>query len=49
LAIAYWVWIGIMSAVIVLGGFLKLRKSGAEHDTNNNHAPLADDNDAEAP
>jgi len=49
LAIAYWVCIGIMSAAIILGIFLKLKKSGEKDNTDNNHAPLPDDTAADDP
>lgn len=46
LTIAYWVWTGVMAAIIVLGGgFFKSRSSGSD---TNNATPLADaDPDAE--
>ena len=41
--IAYWVWIGVMSALIVGGVFLKLRSSSSESDNRAASAPLADE------
>ena len=47
LNIAYWVWIGIMSAIIVLGGgYFKLKNKNA---SNTRNASASGAGDAEAP